>query len=87
MLDYSKIPVPYMVEGMRYYMERAPVMHGDFLIALLSNDLMEAFGRADDTNRAAMFEWCRWLYNEAPLGSYGSKEAVRQWLEAEKADA
>jgi hypothetical protein len=80
MLDYSKIPVSYMVEPMKLYMSRAPISHGHFLIALMSNDLMEAFRRADANNAAAMQQWCRWLYNEAPMTSYGSPENVTAWL-------
>ena len=40
MLDYSKIPVDYMVDAMRDYLEKG-IPPGDFLTALLSNDLME----------------------------------------------
>lgn len=52
---------------------------GGFLRALLSNDLMGAFARADEQNAAAMHKWCIFLHNYAPAGCYGSPEAVRQW--------
>jgi hypothetical protein len=64
------------VEG--YYLHGyAP---GNFLTALLSNDLMEAMGRADDENASRIREWCQFLYNYTPGGSYGSPSAVERWL-------
>ena len=84
MLDYSKIPVSRMTDAMRSYMEHG-LQPGHFLTALLSNDLMECCRRADEDNGAALFRWCSWLYNEAPIGSFGSPEAVRLWMKS-KAD-
>ena len=63
-----------------YFIRRIP--GGSFITALLSNDLMGAFGRADDVNARAMQNWCQFLYNYAPSGSYGSPDAVRDWLRA-----
>ena len=80
MMNYDKIPVQRMVGAMRRYLEHG-LVPGHFLTAVLSNDLMEAAGRADDENRAALFDWVKWLYNEAPRGSFGSPEAVKAWLE------
>jgi hypothetical protein len=74
---------PYMWGGVERYMVRR-VPPGDFLTALFANDLMEAFGRADDENAANMRRYCQFLYNYAPCGSYGSRDAVRNWLNAEK---
>lgn len=62
----------------RYYL--LGVAPGHFLNALLSNDLMEAFKRADDLNVAAMHDWVRFLYNFTPSQSFGSPERVRAWL-------
>lgn len=53
---------------------------GHFLTALLSNDLMEAYGRADDINTSHMRNWVMFLYDEAPAGSYGSPDNVKEWL-------
>lgn len=76
---------PHMWGGIeRYFLKRIPP--GGFLSALLSNDLMEAFGCADDENASAMQNWCRFLYNYAPRGSYGSPEAFMNWLKPENLD-
>ena len=48
----------------RWYREDWPL--GDFLKAVVKNDLMEAFYRADDTNRKAMYLYCAFLHNELP---------------------
>lgn len=70
---------PYMWGGVeRYIINRIPP--GNFLTALFSNDLMEAFARADDVNTANMHNWVLFLYNYTPCGSYGSPAAVREWL-------
>ena len=54
---------------------------GSFLTAVLSNDLMEAFGRADHMNAAAMQAWVRLLYNNVPSACKGSPEVVSEWHE------
>ena len=53
---------------------------GSFLTAVLSNDLIDAFVRADHINSANMFNWVKYLYNYAPPSSYGSPEKVKDWL-------
>lgn len=55
---------------------------GSFLTELFANRLVQAFGRADDENIAAMRDWAAWLYNHAPRGCWGSHKAVAEWCEA-----
>ena len=62
----------------RYVENRIPT--GDFLYAVLTNDLMEAMGRADNENREALFEICGYVYNEMPSTCHGSPEKVAKWL-------
>jgi hypothetical protein len=54
---------------------------GDFLTAVLNNDLRESFGRADHTNRYALFEIVKWLWNNAPSPCWGDPDRVKQWAE------
>lgn len=72
--------VPYhLLPGLvRYFMDR--VLPGDFLAALLRNDLMKAVGHADDTSFAALPRLCQFLHNFAPPQSFGSSAAVTAWL-------
>ena len=55
---------------------------GGFLRAVLSNDLREAFARADYDNSAAMHDIVSYLYNECPSMCWGSPERVAEWPEA-----
>ena len=64
----------------RYAKERCPV--GDFLTAVLANDLMEAMGRADEDNRKDLFEICSYVYNHIPTMCHGSRKRVKEWLAA-----
>jgi len=64
-----------------YFEERRPP--GDFVRAVLENDLVRAFALADQDSTAAMQRIAAWLYWEAPARSYGhwgSPEAVKRWL-------
>jgi len=53
---------------------------GDFLKSVLSNDLMEAFGRADEENRESLFDICSYVYNDIPGNCHGSKKIVENWM-------
>jgi hypothetical protein len=55
---------------------------GDFLTAVLSNDLTEAVGRADDVNRALLPLYVSLLVNVAPIEAWGSRDRVLAWIEA-----
>lgn len=78
-INYSTLP-DHMQEGVRQYIEKGRPI-GDFLTAVFENDLVEAFGRADGINAAAMREWAKFLYNQAPAPCWGSKEKVAAWLQ------
>lgn len=49
---------------------------GGFVTAVLANDLMEAFGKADLENRRAMFSIVEYVHNHVPYGLTGSYGAV-----------
>jgi hypothetical protein len=78
-VDYLGLP-HHMRNAARTYVEdrKRP---GSFLMAVLCNDLVEAFHRADKTNNAAMELWASWLYNECPSPLWGSPTKVRDWVE------
>lgn len=77
-IDYTRIPA-HMQDTARRYIERG-IPGGSFFTALVANDLMGAFQRADDANTAAMRDWCAFLYNEAPQACWGSPEMVDAWI-------
>jgi len=53
---------------------------GGFLHAVLSNDLMQAMGKADEENREDIYEICDYIYNILPMSCHGSPKAVSDWL-------
>ncbi len=79
MLDYSKIP-SHMRKSAQEYLEQG-ILYSDFLEAVMSNQLVQAFLQADDVNTRFMKEWASFLYNECPMNSYGSKDTVTDWIE------
>jgi hypothetical protein len=57
------------------------IMPGGFLQAVLSNDLFEAFGRADEENTKAMKEIISYIYNKTPMSCWGNKHKIKAWIE------
>ena len=53
---------------------------GDFLLAVLENNLAGALGTADPENLAALYDIVLYAWNHLPLQCHGSREAVREWL-------
>ena len=62
-----------------YVIDRTPP--GDFMFAVLSNNLRDSFAQADEVNRHAMFDIVNFLYNDVPGCCWGSPEAVEAWVE------
>ena len=75
--NYRLIPARTMYTMVKWITVGQPT--GDFLYAVLTNDLKEAYGRADDDNLASMYHIVHWLYNNAPGGCWGSVERVKEW--------
>jgi len=61
-----------------YINKRTPPSH--FLRAVLENNLKEAFGQADMSNRARLFDLTSFMYCEVPTACWGTKERVALWL-------
>lgn len=80
--NYDLLP-EHIRGGMERYIE-GRIPPGDFLTAVLSNDLMQAVGRADRINRQKLADIIYFLYTEAPAMCWGSPERVKRWLEGEK---
>ena len=63
----------------RYVNDR--ILPGGFLTAVLSNDLFGAVGKADSENLAALPEIVRYIYNEIPSSSWGTRDIIWKWVE------
>lgn len=72
------IPERMMPALERYINDHLPP--GDFLNAVLENNLREACAYADDENLENLPAFVAYLYNEAPGRCWGSPEAVTAWL-------
>lgn len=57
------------------------IMPGSFLTAVLENNLMEAFGRADIDNSYNLKNIVGYIYNHLPSNSWGSAVRVKDYLE------
>lgn len=73
----------HMVGAVKRYIING-IAPGSFLAAVASNDLREAFARADDDNAAAMHNWVKFFYNYTPAGCWGSPAKFQEWLNREK---
>ncbi len=56
------------------------IMPGSFLTAVLENNLMETFRRADIDNEANLKNIVGYIYNHLPRTSWGSSEKVKAYL-------
>jgi hypothetical protein len=74
---------PDMLAAIKRYTERR-IPPGDFLQAVICNDLTGAVGMADDDNLLNLPAFVHYFYNEAPSNCWGSKEKMKAWLEQSK---
>ena len=79
-LNFENYTIPvHTQEALERYVVHG-IEPGGFLMAVLSNDLMRSFGRADSENINSIYSICTWLYNEAPSSCYGSFERVENYI-------
>ena len=74
---FDRLP-PYMQDGAKRYVEEG-CTPGDFLQAVLENNLSGAYGYADDVNIREMYNWAMWLHNDIPALCWGTKDQVKAW--------
>ena len=77
-LQACGIPRQMWSSVIEYIVQGHPV--GDFLAALLSNDLMRTAAKADAMNLPRLPDYVQFLYNCAPAGCFGSPAAFNEWL-------
>ena len=69
-----------MMGGLIRYIENG-IAPGDFLTAVICNDLNGAVGNADDENVRNLPAYIGYLYNEAPSACWGSLEKMLNWMD------
>jgi hypothetical protein len=82
MSNWGRIPER-MRGGIERYIEHG-VPPGDFLQAVIKNDLRHACDRADDENRYLLWDYVLYFYNYAPSECWGSEEQYKAWLAAKR---
>ena len=74
-----KITVPsHTMQALKSYIEDG-TPPGDFLYAVMSNNLIEAFSHADDKNFWSMQAIAVWIYNNAPAACRGEAN-IKSWI-------
>jgi hypothetical protein len=81
MYNYDLLP-EHMRGGARLWIENG-IPPGSFMMAVLCNDLKEAFFRADRINLERMKDNIMFWYWEAPSECWGSPEKIKRWHEHE----
>jgi len=74
---------PRMMGGLQRYIENH-IPPGEFLKAVIKNDLSAAVDRADEENLHNIPAYVGFLYNQAPSACWGSKENFEYWLSLAK---
>jgi len=77
-VDYSLLPEQSQ-QPMRRYIEHR-IRPGDFLYAVLSNDLVGAVLYADANNLDSLRAHLLWLHGHAPPQAFGNAERVKEWI-------
>lgn len=72
-----------MMGGLKRYVEDR-IHPGDFLMAVLTNDLVEAVGRADEENMANLPAYVAFMQNCVPYNCWGNPSVVQEWLKGRK---
>lgn len=85
-LPYHQLPAT-LRDGMQRYLEQR-IRPGDFLTAVLANDLREAVRRADWLHRDLLPLVTEWIWNNVPPEACGTWSNVEAWIRdgAERSD-
>lgn len=69
----------YMRDGIEVYVQLGKPP-GDFLTAVICNDLKKAVVYADDINIGNLAAFVNYFYNYAPLECWGSEQRFENWI-------
>lgn len=67
-----------MMGGITRYIEEG-VIPGDFLQAVITNDLRRAVEMADEENMFNLPAFVSYFYNHGPISCWGSMERMQEW--------
>jgi len=78
MRNYELLP-EHIRKAVKAYVEDR-IQPGGFLTAVIQNNLVESFKRADHINIKRMSDIVEFFYNEVPSACWGSSEKMKKWL-------
>lgn len=79
-MDYSHHDVPeHTQEALNNYFFHG-YEPGNFVTAVLCNDLMRATNSCDHINKKYLTDIAKWVMHNAPNMSWGSRQMVQDWL-------
>jgi hypothetical protein len=81
-VSFEYLPFRFHGSIERYLSRGIPL--GSFLEYCMANDLVGAYGRADDFSLSHMKNIVMWLYNHCPWEARGSERKVDEWMSARK---
>lgn len=82
--QYAAIPAR-MQEALRRYVVQG-IKPGNFLTAVITNNLRNAVGYADEENLPLLKLYVQWFYNVAPGGCHGTAANMQEWMAARQQD-
>jgi len=68
-----------VIESLHRYVDER-ILPSDFIYAVLTNNLREAFRLADEANLAALHEIVIYCWNNIPAECWGNPAKVAAWL-------
>jgi len=77
--EYASIPERMQEAIKRYVIDH--VRPGQFLMAVICNNLRDAVNYADDENLLLIRLYVQWFYNRAPSSCHGSPTNMVTWIE------
>jgi hypothetical protein len=72
-----------MMPGILRYVEEG-ILPGQFLQAVICNDLVEACRRADEENLRNLPAFVAYFYDKVPQDRWGSREKMEAWIDLKK---
>ena len=80
-LRFHLYGLPEHMRGGMYRWIEYGILPGSFGLAILRNNLVDSYGKADEINLDYMKQWAFWLYNYAPADCWGSRAKIDAWME------
>ena len=78
-LNFSGFNIPEHTQGALERYITHGIRPGDFLMSVLTNDLMGAVGRADHENSQCLRDIAAWVYMRAPRNCWGDRDTIHNY--------